>query len=40
MLRNSKILVWKKTQGDENLKATIPNTDYDRPNSEGDCGML
>ena len=29
-----------KNKGHENLKATIPNTDYDRSKTSRECGML
>jgi hypothetical protein len=31
--------MWK-IEGDENLKATIPNTDYDRSKTAGECGIF
>jgi len=29
-----------KNQGNENLKVTIPNTDYDRSKTTGECGIF
>jgi len=38
-------MLWKgnecnKSLGDENLKATIPSTDYDRSKRAGECGVF
>jgi hypothetical protein len=30
----------RKNEGNENLKATIPNTDYDRLKVTGECGIF
>ena len=38
MLRNGNECV--ENWGNENLKATIPNTDYDRSKTAGECGIL
>jgi hypothetical protein len=32
--------VEKRKQGNENLKATIPNTDYYRSKTTAECGMF
>jgi hypothetical protein len=30
----------EKNQGNENLKATIPSTDYDKSETAGKCGIF